>query len=397
MAVSPTGDTRLRPESRGASDEAAGGYVSRIRVLNFADIINRHDFIHNVMLHCDTRRFDISAATLFARGSLNADPGRLRLVELGCRRGIGYAQGAMRLRRLVQQSRIHIVHSHHYKPSLIAAIAVAGLPVRLILGRHYSDAIYQLATGLRRRAYLAIEGFCNRRASVIVAPSAAVVKVLRDQMVPMAKIARIPYGFDFSLFGPRDPEVMHDAKEEWPDRPGLRLGTFARLHHEKGHRYLLQALRRLAEEGVAARLLVVGDGPERGALEAQALALGLDPLVRFTGWRTDALDLMAAADIVVQATLHEAFSQVMVEAMALGRPLVISDVSGVADVVENGASGMIVPPRDVAALAKAINHLRDPAVATAIGARAHTRVREILDIRNIVTQFESVYESVHAP
>jgi len=369
-----------------------------IRVLHFADLINRDDFIHNVMAHVDAREFGMAAATLHDRGTLNANPSPLPLVHnLDCARRRRYGLAAWRLRRLLAREKIDLLHTHHYEPALLGVLATVGTRVPLVLGRHYSDAIYQLSRGARRRTYLAVESLCNRRAAAIIAPSKAVERVLLAQGVDAHKVEVIPYGFDFRHFGPRDPAALDRARAEWPAGPGPRLATIARLHSEKGHRYLLEALEALAREKWTATWLIVGDGPERAALEAAVRAKGMTGVVRFAGWRTDVFDLIAAADVVVQPTLHEAFSQAMIESMALGRPLVISDVSGVEDVVEDGRSGLVVPPRDVGALAAALRRLSDPAVARAVGDAAGARVRSRLDIREIVQRLQDLYRRVVRP
>jgi glycosyltransferase involved in cell wall biosynthesis len=366
-----------------------------IRVLHFADLINRDDFIHNVLSHLDAREFEPAAATLHDRGTLNANPSPLAAVHnLDCAARRKYGTAAWRLRGLLGRESVDLLHTHHYEPALLGVLATMGTRVPLIIGRHYSDAIYQLSRGARRRAYLGIESLCNRRAAAIVAPSKAVARVLRDQGVDPGKVEVIPYGFDFQRFGARDPHAMARAREEWPPGPGLRLVTVARLHAEKGHRHLLQALETLARENWMATWLIVGEGPERQALEADVHERGMSARVRFAGRRTDVLDLMAAADVVVQPTLHEAFSQAMIEAMALGRPLIISDVSGVEDVVENGRSGLVVPPGDTSALVAALRRLSDPEVAGGIGQMAHAQVRSRLDIHGIVRRVEDLYRRV---
>jgi glycosyltransferase involved in cell wall biosynthesis len=366
-----------------------------IHVLHFADLINRDDFIHNVIGHVDPREFAMSAATLHDRGTLNAEPSPLaRVRNFDCADRKRYGLAAWRLRRLMAEDSIDVLHTHHYEPALLGAVATLGLRIPLIVGRHYSDAIYQLSRGVRRRAYLGVETFCNRRSAAIVAPSRAVARVLREQGVDPGKVEVIPYGFDFRRFGTRDPAVVSRIQEEWPSGAGPRLATVARLHAEKGHVYLLEALEALARDGVPARWLIVGDGPEREALEAEVRRRGLSGRVRFAGWRTDVLDIVAAADLIVQPTLHEAFSQAMVEAMALGTPLVISDVSGVEDVVEHGKSGLVVPPRDSKALAAAIRNLSEPGAARSIGQAGHARVRSLLDIEVIAPKFEDLYRRV---
>ena len=92
-----------------------------------------------------------------------------------------------------------------------------------MVGRHYSDAIYQLSRGLRRRAYLGLESLVNRRASAIVAPSAAVARVLLAQGVDPAKVEVIPYGFDFARFAPRAEAALFRVRGEWPAGTGPRL------------------------------------------------------------------------------------------------------------------------------------------------------------------------------
>src|SRR5205814_5124949 len=125
------------------------------------------------------REFAIVAATLHARGTLSADPRPLaRVHDLDAARRARYGRAAWRLRRLLAAERIDLLHTHHYEPALIGLAATAATGVPLVVGRHYSDAIYQLSRGLRRRAYLGLESLVNRRASAIAAPSAAVARVL---------------------------------------------------------------------------------------------------------------------------------------------------------------------------------------------------------------------------
>jgi glycosyltransferase involved in cell wall biosynthesis len=362
-----------------------------IRVLHFADIINRGDFIHNVLDHCDRGAFSMSAATLDDRGTLNANPGGLPVVDLGAPRRRDVPRAVARLRALLRRERIDVLHAHHYLPGLIAFTASRRLPVALVIGRHYSDAIYRSSRGLRRLLYLMLERLCNDSAAAIVAPSDSVAEILRRQGVSPGKIVRIPYGFDFEGLSPR--AARAEALALWGPEPGLRLATFARLHPEKGHRHLVEALGLLTREGVRTTWLVAGEGPARGALERLARERGIEDRVRFMGWRTDVLDLMAASDVVVQPTLHEAFSQVMIEAMALGRPLVISDVSGVRDAVLDGETGLVVPAGDSGALAAGVRRFLNREEARRVGANAARAVRETLDIQVVAPRFEALYRA----
>jgi glycosyltransferase involved in cell wall biosynthesis len=363
-----------------------------IRILHFAHIINRNDFIHTVLEFCDPHQFEMSAATLEARGTLNADPRGIPLTDLAAIRPHQLFRAVFALRTILKRERIDILHAHHYTPGFIAMMATRRLPVALVMGRHYSDALYRLSRGLRRRAYLSLEATCNRRAAAIVVPARAVESVLLAQGVDPARVVRIPYGFAFERYVP--PVDATETIQLWGHDSGLKLATFARLHPEKGHAHLLEALAELTKEGTRATWVIAGDGPARPALERLVEARKLKERVRFLGWRTDVMALMAAADVIVQPTLHEAFSQAMVEAMALGRPLVISDVSGVRDVVEDGETGLVVPPGDSPQIAGAIKRLRDRREAERIGQNARRAVRESLDIRTIATRYAALYRAI---
>src|SRR5205085_426354 len=135
----------------------------------------------------------------------------------------------------------------------------------------------------------------------------------------------------------------------------LALVCVARLHWEKGHRFLLESFAVLRDEGLDANLFLVGIGPDRDLLESLVRELELDNHVKFLGWRDDALVVMAAADVIVHASLQEPLPAVVTEALLLERPLVVTDVGGVRDVVGNSKYAILIPPRNVEALHAAIS------------------------------------------
>ena len=104
--------------------------------------------------------------------------------------------------------------------------------------------------------------------------------------------------------------------------------TIGRLFHDKGHRYMIEAVRQVREDLPDLVWLVVGDGPDRAALEEAIRQDGLAECVRLLGWRSDALQINGAVDAVVQPSIQEGYSQVMAEALWMGTPLVTTDVSG---------------------------------------------------------------------
>jgi glycosyltransferase involved in cell wall biosynthesis len=365
--------------------------------LHFADLVNKFDFIDVIVRRADTEQFWTSVATL-GRPSNIADPGYKQLGvpvwNLQTTTRVRYPLAVVRLARLLKRYRIDIVHAHHYEPVLIATLATMLVPsTRLIVGRHYSDAIYLHTRGLKRRAMLWLEAMCNRRAATVVAPSRMIVDILLRQRVPTSKIVRIPYAFESEKF---KPGATVDIRSELQLSEDRRLiGVFSRLYSDKGHRHLIAALSQVAEVVPTVVLLVVGDGAEESVLARQVSASGLEDHVRFLGWRVDSLALMEQVELVVHPTMQEAFSQGMVEALWIGRPLVISDVSGVRDVVEDGVSALVVPPADPDALAAAIvRALLDYDLRDSMAMAGAESVRRVLSVESVLPIMENLYHEV---
>jgi glycosyltransferase involved in cell wall biosynthesis len=367
-----------------------------LRVLQLADVVNRHDFIDVIVEHADPRRFDVSVAT-FGRAPNIADPcfveRCVQVADLGAAAGRrAYPRALDRLRRLLSAWRIDLVHCHHYDPAVLTWLATRCSPVRFVVGRHYSDAIELNTTGLRRRAYLGLERRVFASAASTIVPSTMIAGLV--QAAGAAPVHLVPYAFVAAKYehaASVDPGAVR--RSVGLEAGDFVIGTFARLYADKGHRYLLAAVAALAPGCPELRWLVVGDGAERASLESQVRAAGLGPRVRFVGWRRDGLTLMAATDVVVQPTLQEAFSQVMGEAMCLERPLVMTDVSGATDIIEDGVNGFVVPKRDPAALGAAILRLyTDARLRHEVAAAGRRWVTTELTPERVVPRYEAVYE-----
>ena len=268
---------------------------------------------------------------------------------------------AARLRRIVGRVRPQILHSHEFVPTVAARLVGAWSEAQLVVTRHHSDAVHRLPGFLKRRFYQTLEAWINLGAAAVIAPSQRVREILTMvEGVPAGRVHLIPYGQDRSRFAavkPAEAAAVRSALGMEAHRPALVY--VARLHPEKGHVYLFDALARLCREGFSGALYLVGTGAERQALTAKARELGLSDRVFFLGWRDDALNIIAAADMIVHPSLHEALSSAVIEAVALGRPIVASDVSGVRDVLGDSEYGLLVPAGDSDALYRAIRACGD--------------------------------------
>lgn len=204
------------------------------------------------------------------------------------------------------------------------------------------------------------------------------VKAEIDETYPAeiaAKVHYAPVGVDTELWQPtaHAPEV---AGRE------LLLVCVGRLHASKGFDVALEALRRVVEAGVDARLSILGEGPERGALERRADELGVRPRVRFKGTVPEAAvrAAMAAADIFLLPSHAEPLGVVVMEAMAMETAVIVTASGGVGEIVTPGRDGLAVPPRDPAAFAAAILDLaHDATRRRELGVRGRRTIIERFD------------------
>ncbi len=367
-----------------------------IRVLQFADIVNRYDFIDTIVQFANRERFEVGLCVRTSEWNIVQPlyrPETPRWVLDGASRS-EVPRAALQLARIMAEWRADIVHAHHYDQAVIAWLATRLYrKARLFVGRHYSNSIYRSSRGRKQKALLAIEGAFNRAACRIVVPSRFIEQILTEwQGVSADKVVRIPYGFVEEKYAAPEPAYVEELRRDFALDGEFTIASFGRLHEEKGHRYLLEAMSCLRESATRIKLLLVGEGAERPRLERQVERLGLRDRVLFTGWRTDSMAIMAAVDAVVQPTLQEAFSQVMAESLWMARPLVMTDVSGATDILCDGENGILVPKADASALADAVLRLaRSPELCKRLADSGKTYVTEQLAVNRIMPRYESAY------
>ena len=168
------------------------------------------------------------------------------------------------------------------------------------------------------------------------------------------------------------------------------IGMSALLRPEKNHLQLVDALAVLRAKGIPARALMIGDGQMRGAIEARARALGLAADVVITGLRQDVRPCVAACDVVALCSLTEAFSLAAIEAMALSRPVVHSDVGGAAEMIDPGRNGFLFPVGDTRALVERLSVLADRGVRARMGCNARQAVEARFSEGLMVERYEEL-------
>jgi glycosyltransferase involved in cell wall biosynthesis len=222
-------------------------------------------------------------------------------------------------------------------------------------------------------------------------------QVMREAGVPAHHVRSIPTGIDLERFSPGDRATARARIGIELDSP--LIGIVATLRSWKGHRYLMQALHAMGRADV--RLLVVGDGPQREALAALAATLGIAPRVTFAGNQEDVAPWMQALDIFcLPSYANEGVPQALMQAMACGLPVVSTPVGSIDEIVDDGRTGMLVPPEDAGRLRLALQSLLDdPARRESLGREAALEARarfgESLMVERMIVVFREAAAARH--
>ncbi len=219
-----------------------------------------------------------------------------------------------------------------------------------------------------------------------LAVSDAVRQVLMDNGIPGAQVQTIHSGIDLE-------RCDHAPVTEPLFPPDARVvGTVGHLANSKGQRYLLKAAQHLMRDEPKLYVAIVGDGELRQTLEAQAVELGIAERVRFTGFRQDVLPLMRGFEIFVLTSYLEGLGTSILDAMALGKPVVATQAGGIPETVQHGVTGLLVPPQDSAALTQAIGYLlQHPELQAQFGQAGRRRVEQAFTAARMAQQTMQVY------
>jgi len=280
-----------------------------------------------------------------------------------------------RVWRAVRAARPDVVHTHTSKAGFIGRLAARLAGVRRIVHTPHGHIFQGYFAPAATRAFIAMERVAARFTErITVLTDAEAAQHLALGIGRPEQFVTIPSGVDLAQArgGAAGAPQVRRALGIPADAP--LLGTVSRLVPVKGLIHLVAAIPEILRRCPRAHLALAGDGEERELLAAQAAALSVADRVHFLGFRDDVPAVIGALDLFVLPSLNEGLGKVLVAAMALGVPIVATKVGGVPEVVEDGRQGLLVPPADPAALAKAaITLLEDRAAAAAMGAAGRAR------------------------
>ncbi len=296
------------------------------------------------------------------------------------------------IRRLLAEVAPTVVHTHSSKAGILARRAAAKCAVPVVVHTIHGLPFHPYQSRWLHRLYVALERRAARRTDAIIS--------VADAMTQQALAAGVGTAEQFTTIysGMEVEPFLHRPADADAFREGLALPRGAvlvtqvsRLAELKGHQFLIAAAAKVSPR---VHFCLVGDGRRRPAIERELAAAGLTGRFHLTGLVDPSMipAVMHASDIVVHCSLREGLARALPQAMLAGRPVIAYDVDGAAEIVVDGQTGILLPPRDVANLASAIERLAgDEALRGQLARAGREQVRRRFAADTMVDQIEGLY------
>lgn len=297
-----------------------------------------------------------------------------------------------KLTRLFREQAVDVVHTHGYKCNVIGGIASWISKSSLLIRTEHGKPPTIFNNGISKSTFFSLLDYFMGKyvTDQTVSVSSELTSILRRRY-PQEKITTIYNGIDFSQFA--ENFKLTDLKAEFgiEDKNKL-IGIFARLNHEKGIDLFLRTAKLVSLEAPHIRFFIVGEGPLYKELRNETIRLNIEKQVIFTGFRTDVYGILCQMDVVVLSSRHEGMPMIILEAMALRRPIVATKVGGLPEVIQDRKTGILVPSGDEFALAKAcLELIENPVMAEQLGLNAHEDVKKRFSAQVMLDKLLTLY------
>jgi glycosyltransferase involved in cell wall biosynthesis len=298
------------------------------------------------------------------------------------------------IQKIVKAHQIDIVQTTLFWADFVGAVAARVAGARAVVSwetvTHEGDPYHR--QWQRRAGYRMAMRFVDK----VVAVSHEIKKsLIRRRGLDADMIEVIHYGVDLDKFHPNG--KLESKRNELGLKEEITIAIVARLEEVKGHRYYVEAFSRLAQKHPEVSTIFVGDGSCRAGLERMVHDAGLDGRIRFLGIRNDVNEIMNAIDILVlPAIAGEGLPNVVLEAMACGKPIIGTTVGGTGEAVRHGENGFLAPTRDVAGMQKALEEiLCNRARISQFGKNSRAIAEKEFSLQKQITGFENLYEKLY--
>jgi glycosyltransferase involved in cell wall biosynthesis len=291
--------------------------------------------------------------------------------------------------KLIRDEKIHVLHLNSFSSQQFGRLAgiITGVPT--IIHGHGIDYCY---SWYQQISDVFLAKFTNR---VITVSASVKEDYIQRRKMDSKKVVVMPNGIPIEDFTPRPEPKCRDLKERLGIEPDcFVVGSVTRLREEKGNRYLLEAAAEVLKVFPKTYFLLVGDGPLMNELRQLAQQLGIEQNVIFTGFQQDVASMLSIFDIKVIASLTEGHPLALLEAMAMGKAVVSTEVGGIKEILREREAGLLVPPREPQAMAdKIIYLLQHEQERTNLGTMAYQESRKY-GLDAYMRDLERVYEMV---
>jgi len=293
----------------------------------------------------------------------------------------------------VRDLRADLLHTHGAKADFYGLLAARRLKLPVVATLHLWSH-----TPFIVRLYDWVDAIVLRFFDSVVGVSEAIADEMAQKRIPRRLIRVIRNGVDLeSLAFPGKGARRQTRQELGIKERSPVVGVVGRLTPEKGHRFFLEAAREILQSIPEAVFVIVGGGRLEEELRAHAGALGITGAVRFAGFRHDVLRFYEAFDLVVSSSLREGTPMVLLEAMAMAKPVIATRVGGVPEMVRHNETGLLVPPRDVRSLAQAVfDLLKDQARRERLARAGQRLISEEFSAERMARAYQVVYEETWA-
>ena len=381
---------------RGPCGAVAGGLLRVLFAITSSDAGGAETLLRELVGRLDRTAFEPMVVSLRPAGRVAAQIAAtgvpVQSLEMGEHpKALELVRGAFRLARVLDRHDIDVVHSSLYRANVLSRFAarLARRRPAVVSAQH---SLTPFGSRWSRTAARVTGGLADR---VVVVSAAVRDETISRDRVPADRIVLIENGVDTRRFAPGDRPAARRALGVPDD--AFAVAAVGRLSPEKALADLLDAMGRLVSKGIDAAVLLAGDGPLREVLEARATALGLRKRVRFLGMVPDPVPVLQAADVFAMPSREEASPMALLEAMACARPVVVTAVGGIPEIVVDERSGLLVPPGRSESLAAALTRLADDTELRArLGTAARTRILERFDLDRMVGEHAALYRTLTA-
>lgn len=296
--------------------------------------------------------------------------------------------------RFLRNNFYHVVHTHNSKAGFIGRLAarLAGVPV--IIHTVHGFAFHEEEPMWRQSLFKILEILASRWCDKMIFISQPLIDwALKEGITTKDKIIKIYSGIDLDKFRPLNENEETLIRKKWGiNENDAVIGIVSKLWEGKGHEVLISAFREIKKEIKTAKLVIVGEGPLQGRLNRLVKTLGLEESVIFTGFQSDVSEIISCFDVAVLPSFFEGMGRVLLEAMAMGKPVVASRVGGIPDLVKDNINGFLTEPGDEKALSGALKMLlTDSALADRMGNEGRRTINDQFSSKMMVRLIKDLY------